>query len=129
MLKDSSLKEESSKNHVRLSAAQDSAFNLTISYKRDSDVQLQFNDIENMIKTVRMDPKTHMVLEDDQVYLDQLVASKNTTMYNTAWPISNGCLEGETPGAVKRWKFGQSLIKALVAYHNKCHVDRTNFSG
>ena len=91
----------------------DSMFNLTMSYKRDSDIIRYFGDIENSIRVSRFDIKTGGLLLEDDEFFESLMSNKTPygENYNTAWFVSN-C--DHTSGAVKRWEFGKSLIKAMV---------------
>ncbi|CAG5111975.1 Oidioi.mRNA.OKI2018_I69.chr2.g6240.t1.cds [Oikopleura dioica] len=86
----------------------DSAFNVTMTYRLDSDISRRFGDIESVITSARFDEKGELVMSDED-YARQLMANKYPAgnEFNTAWFVSN-C--GKTPGAVKRFEYGAQLI-------------------
>ena len=85
----------------------DSAFNLTNTYRRDSDVTRYFGDIETSI--VKSDRETiyNDIIKSKQPY-GKLIENYDT-IFNTAWMVSN-C--DYTIGAVKRMEYGKSLLAA-----------------
>ena len=60
-------------------------------------------------RVARYDTKTGLVQVNDDAYLRGLMQEKETSVYNTAWFVSN-C--GNSPGAKKRMDFAKDLIKA-----------------
>ena len=87
----------------------DEIFNLTSSYRLDSDITHRFGDFESIIRTERFDEKTGKLLKTDKEYFIELMAEKDTSEHNTAWFVSD-C--NNTAGAQKRWKYGKSLMDA-----------------
>jgi hypothetical protein len=95
----------------------DSAFNVTLTYRLDSDVSRRFGDIETAITASRFNEIGELVLNDDQ-YASQLMAKKfkQGSEFNTAWFVSN-C--GKTAGAVKDWfNESDSLIYLSIMISN-----------
>ena len=89
----------------------DASFNVTITYRRDSDVIRRVGEIENSIRLCRFDDTTGELIQNDTAFFADLLAEKFDygESYNTAWYVSN-C--DHTSGALKRWKYGQALIDA-----------------
>jgi len=86
----------------------DSAFNVTMTYRLDSDISRRFGDIETAITAARFNEIGELVLNDEQ-YASHLMANKfkQGSEFNTAWFVSN-C--GKTAGAVKRFEYGSQMI-------------------
>ena len=81
----------------------DQAFNLTTSYRRDSDVPRTFGDSKSILKFVRYN-KGELIVSDEK-HLDNIWSRKNEPgTKNTAWLVSN-C--ENTGGAKARWDYGQ----------------------
>lgn len=83
----------------------DSAFNLTASYRRDSDILRPFGDRNNALRKhyVNGHPQDWAILVDSIMSLKQNPGGKHT-----AWIVSN-C--GRTNGARARWAYAQSMIE------------------
>ena len=103
----------------------DSAFNITYSYKRDSDIIRGYGSIQ---KTMRMyfDENTGDELLSVSEMNEKIRKLKNekTNGFHTGWMISN-C--DHTPGARLRWGYGQELIKAGLKLHGEgaCFENQT----
>ncbi|CBY31970.1 unnamed protein product [Oikopleura dioica] len=106
----------------------DSAFNITYSYKRDSDIIRGYGSIQ---KTMRMyyDENTGEELLSIEEMNEKILKLKNekTNDLHTGWMISN-C--DHTPGARLRWSYGQSLIKAGLKLYGEgaCFENQTKRS-
>lgn len=89
----------------------DSAFNLTLTYRRDSDVIRPFSDIEYTIQRMRFHHINGYLVDTDDAYYQKLIEYKYPygSGFNTAWIVSN-C--NHTDGARTRWDYGTALIKA-----------------
>ena len=101
----------------------DSAFNLTNTYRRDSDITRRFGDIEAVIQSDRFDDRTGELLLSDEDYFAYLMKNKFRYghEFNAAWMVSNCNL---TSGARRRFEYGQSLIDAglklgLLVFSNR----------
>ena len=112
----------------------DSAFNLTNTYKRDSDVTRYFGTIEGLITEARFNANSGVLLVDDKTYFQNLISEKfepssQHGTVNTAWYVSN-C--NHTLGAKLRLDYGQSLIDAGLKLYTEgeCfgHVTEKNFN-
>ena len=103
----------------------DGCFNLTNTYRQDSDIIRHFGDAESAVRA-RFDDSTGELLKDDESYLSDLMNSKfpSGTGANTAWFVSN-C--NHTASAVRRFDFGQSLIDAGLQLYaeGSCFGHRT----
>ncbi|CBY08412.1 unnamed protein product [Oikopleura dioica] len=84
----------------------DGMFNLTVSYRTDSDAVRRFGMIEESIQFARFDGKN--IEYSDEEYFRRLM-DKKTKKHLAAWFVSN-C--DHTEGAVKRWEYGESLMNA-----------------
>ena len=97
-----------------MEGAWDSAFNLTTSYRRDSDIPRPFGDANSALQDARYDfhPDTQTWTEriNYEDHIDQLMAQKNTPgdSYVT-WMVSN-C--ESTRGAAVRWDYVNRLISS-----------------
>ena len=98
-MKDSNNNFQGSEQPSTIPREVDSAFNVTMTYRLDSDISRRFGDIESVITSARFDEKGELVMSDED-YARQLMAKKYPagSEFNTAWFVSN-C--GKTPGAVK----------------------------
>lgn len=105
-------REAASKNIANVgkytSSTWDGAFNLTTSYRRDSDIPRTFGDAHSILKFVRYN-KGKLTVSDEK-HLDNIRTRKNQPgTKHTAWLVSN-C--ENTGGAKARWDYGQALVKA-----------------
>ena len=87
----------------------DGAFNLTASYRRDSDVVRRWGTVDQVLYNARFSGKQVVPYEE---HITKLMAKK-TKQNHTAWFVSN-C--DHTNGANARWDYGQQLIKVWLAY-------------
>ena len=96
----------------------DACFNLTSTYRRDSDVVRRFGNIEKSIVRARFDRKTGNLLVDDHTYFLELMSNKfhPGSSYNTAWFVSN-C--NQTAGAIRRYNFVKSLVLAGLKLYSE----------
>ena len=86
----------------------DGAFNLTTSYRRDSDIPRPFGDSNSILRLVRY--KEGVKSMTDENHLKMILSRKNkpNTKY-VSWVVSN-C--DKTDGALERWQYVTSLIDA-----------------
>jgi len=86
----------------------DRAFNLTTSYRLDSDIPRPFGDANSILRFVRYRGQNKYM--SDEEHFDLIMSRKNppNTKY-AAWMVSN-C--DNTGGANQRWDFVQDLLKA-----------------
>ena len=84
----------------------DEAFNLTVTYRRDSDVIRRNGDIESLITDMNTTTVYETVMSQKQPFGKPI---DNSGVKNTLWYVSN-C--GSTPGAVKRMKYAKALQAA-----------------
>jgi len=96
----------------------DETFNLTLTYRQDSDVTRHVADIEQLITNDRFDPKTGDLEKTDKQYFTDLLENKFSANgdVNTGWYVSN-C--NHTVGATERLVYGQSLIDAGLKLHTE----------
>ena len=94
----------------------DSAFNLTISYRSDSDVIRHSADIESVLWSSRLSEETGELLFSDEKFFEEMMSKKNTSKYHTVWLVSD-C--DHTPGALLRWEYGKKLIIAGLKLHGE----------
>ena len=98
-----------------------SGFNLTASYRRDSDVTRIWGSGQNTIDLLRWDKKNEKFISYED-HINEIMSRKSKerlsskqeklkTIFNRikVWFVSN-C--NNTNGARERWKYGQSLINA-----------------
>ena len=100
----------------------DGMFNLTVTYRHDSDVTRHCNDLESVLRNSRFDPHTGELIKSDKQFFEDLMDEKVPygSPYNTAWFVSD-C--NHTSGALKRWEYGQSLVKG-----KKVQILKNNFN-
>jgi len=97
-----------------MEGAWDAAFNLTTSYRRDSDIPRPFGDANSALQDARFlwaqETQKWTEREPFEEHVDKLMAQKSApgNPY-VAWMVSN-C--DHTRGAAVRWEFVQRLIKA-----------------
>ena len=91
-----------------MDAEWDAAFNLTTSYRRDSDIPRPFGDANTMLRLVRYKNGTKTMTDED--HLNMILSRKNKpgTKY-ASWVVSN-C--NKTGGARERWDYVQDLVQA-----------------
>ena len=110
----------------RLSPDLDSAFNLTVTYRRNSDIGRPFSDIEWIIQRMRFHHVDGHLLQSDENYQKNLIEYKHPygSKFNTGWIISN-C--NDTLTANVRWEYGAKLIKAGLKVNGtgKCFGNQT----
>ena len=91
----------------------DSAFNLTSTYRLDSDIPRRFGSIKRTLINiyVREAGDDDRLLSPDE-HINKLMSEKfaaGESLFNTAWAVSN-C--HETTGAKMRWRYGSTLISS-----------------
>lgn len=91
-----------------MQGAWDSGFNMTTSYRRDSDIPRPFGSKNEAIRNARY--KNGELIEDDETHINNIMKYKNApnTKY-AAWIVSN-C--EATAGAAQRFSFGERLVDA-----------------
>lgn len=118
------MRESAAKGYQNLAAMQrndsliskwDQSFNLTCSYRRDSDIFRPFENLQNffyrkLLDQTKFNAKTPLLKDIPSTYFRKLMQNKykygqNT---NTAWAVSN-C--GTTIGAKKRMTYAKEMIK------------------
>ena len=83
----------------------DGAFNLTASYRRDSDITRHWGSVDQLLYYARFSGEIEISFE---THIQSLM-SKKTKQNHTAWFVSN-C--DHTNGANARWDYAQILIRA-----------------
>jgi len=102
----------------------DGAFNMTYSYRRDSDIVRGFGSTQNILRDFYFDWVTGDSLNQTDIQiLAKLIGNKNglkgkveTQQLHTLWHLSN-C--NDTLGAAARWRYGKEMIKAGLEVHLK----------
>jgi len=91
-----------------LSPDLDSAFNLTCTYRRDSEFVRKSGNIRRTLLSRFQDETGKLKIGNDE-YLEEIINAKSNNLgnYNTGWIVSN-C--DRTAGARKRWEFAQVII-------------------
>ena len=85
----------------------DAAFNLTVTYRQDSDVIRRFGDMESLITDMNSTMLYETVMGPKQPYGSPI--DQDNTVYNTLWYVSN-C--NRTSGAVRRMNYVKELQAA-----------------
>ncbi|CBY10866.1 unnamed protein product [Oikopleura dioica] len=99
----------------------DRSFNITYSYKRDSDIVRGYGSVQNILRDFYYDHKTGESLGlSHEEHLSKIIDWKNSLKgtseknLHTAWFVSN-C--DHTDGAVKRWEQGKKMMEAGLEKH------------
>ena len=99
----------------------DESFNITYSYKRDSDIVRGYGSVQNILRDFYYDHKTGESLGlSHEEHLSKIIDWKNSLKgtseknLHTAWFVSN-C--DHTVGAVKRWEQGKKMMEAGLDKH------------
>ena len=85
----------------------DAAFNLTVTYRQDSDVIRRFGDMESLITDMNRTMLYETVMGPKQPYGKPI--DQDNKLYNTLWYVSN-C--DSTSGARKRMNYVKELQTA-----------------